>query len=594
MKNKIVAQIQDCLRGSSLAVEDALILALQMLAWMKLSRSSHISEKFYLNPAVLTDPSKAASIMWELNNVDDSLIKQAFAGDRYLRVEPKFMIPALDMVLRLAETGVLQHFDLADGIELPPGSPNSESTLPTEVVELLIGLAGIQAGQTVYVPWDSRAQLACRLTAMGAEAYLEHPQSSPIPALVSLLCDKPFEVHCADPVKSPSAIDGGRPRKFDVIVSFPPIGQRYDTSVIDQDWFSRFPERTPSGAVLTLRHMLSQAKRKVVVAVPNNFLFSPGAERQLREFLLEKGILQAVIAMPSGLLSWANIPFTVLVLDTSSVHENIQFINADAPAYKTSLSKAKYKLKNVSKLIALASGNAKSNDAADIARQEVFSNDMQLQASRYVLPESQKKLQDMLAKHEKVALGDVVKIIRPMQPSKPSEEETIDVQEVGAADLPQYGYITSASRTLKVDGNIATRNEHQFLKPYDIVLIIKGSVGKVGIVPPNIPTPGEYGWIASQSATILRCVSPSRIDARTLFMQLRSPLGRELINGIVSGGTIQLIQLRELNRLAVLIPDQKIVQLSVGALEKEAELQRAIDKLIDDQEKASDELWAIS
>jgi hypothetical protein len=42
----------------------------------------------------------------------------------------------------------------------------------------------------------------------------------------------------------------------------------------------------------------------------------------------------------------------------------------------------------------------------------------------------------------------------------------------------------------RVAASTVEENADRFLRPYDIVLIIKGSVGKVGIVPSDVPEPG--------------------------------------------------------------------------------------------------------
>jgi hypothetical protein len=89
------------------------------------------------------------------------------------------------------------------------------------------------------------------------------------------------------------------------------------------------------------------------------------------------------------------------------------------------------------------------------------------------------------------------------------------------------------------------------------IVIVKGSVGKIGIVPPNVPEPGPGAWVAGQSAIVLRQRDNPQveIDPRVLLVQLRSPIGQELLTGIVSGASIPLIQLRELMRLPVPLPD---------------------------------------
>jgi type I restriction enzyme M protein len=402
------------------------------------------------------------------------------------------------------------------------------------------------------------------------------------------LGDYPFQVAYADPIRSPSAIENGKPRQFDVALASPPLGLRYTPDVVERDWFNRFPERTASGTVLSVRHLLAQASRRVVIAVTNNVLFSSGAELAMRQDLIKRGIVKAVVALPSGLLENTNIPFAVLVLDPAGGHQQVRFINADCPQFREPTSKAKARLINLEHLIQQALNGEPSEDVAIVPVADILANDSQLQVSRYVLPDTTKQLQALLAKSKTVALGDIVTTIRPLPPAS-GDTDSVDAFEVGAADLPSHGYIGAPGRTIKVP----IKNEQQFLKPLDIVLIVKGSVGKLGIVPADAPPPGEGGWVAGQSAMVLRAAPGAQIDPRALALQLRSPLGQELIGGIVSGATIQLIQLKELMRLQVLVPDLETAHRAADALEQEAQLQREIDRLRQEQTQATAGLWTL-
>ena len=66
---------------------------------------------------------------------------------------------------------------------------------------------------------------------------------------------------------------------------------------------------------------------------------------------------------------------------------------------------------------------------------------------------------------------------------------------------------------------MAADSHKQFLRPNDIVLMTKGNAGRVGIVGSEVPKPGIGGWIAGQSAVVLRVKSGNPIDAKGLFMQ---------------------------------------------------------------------------
>ena len=138
------------------------------------------------------------------------------------------------------------------------------------------------------------------------------------------------------------------------------------------------------------------------------------------------------------------------------------------------------------------------------------------------------------------------------------------------------------------------RADAQVLCPNDIVLIVKGSVGKVGIVSGDDEPEEACAWIAGQSAIVLRVREGSRIDPRALFMQLRSPLGQQLLKGIVSGATIPLIQLKELRKLPVILPDAVTQQRAIDALEAEAVLARQIHQLREEQAFQASSLWQLT
>jgi type I restriction enzyme M protein len=84
------------------------------------------------------------------------------------------------------------------------------------------------------------------------------------------------------------------------------------------------------------------------------------------------------------------------------------------------------------------------------------------------------------------------------------------------------------------------------------------------------------------------------MDPRALFMQLRSPLGQQLLKGIVSGATIPLIQLKELRKLPVIAQDLPTQQRATRALEEEADLERQITELREQQAFQTASLWQLN
>ena len=590
MTNRAIYQIVDSVRGTGLDRDKSLELALQLLAWEKISRKNRIAKELAFSAEYIKHPEKVLNVFQALS-ASGGLMFKAFSNiPSVIGVNPYALRDALEVVSRLSATGVLENVDVLNLAEERFISPvGGYLNMPGEVADLMSAIADIRSSDSVYTPWDSSfAQLASRAAIKSRDVYYESILHSSIPALVSLLSTNEFEVSISNPILQPTAIEGGKPRLFDITVSFPPFGMKYPADEIRRDLFNRFPERTSIGSVLAVRHAMSQTKSKLVIAVQNSLLFSHGYEKELRKDLVEKGMIEAVIAMPNGLLSLTNIAFTILVINPKGGLNSVKFINADSPEFYVGVARTRNDLRNIDGLLELIKSNKESTNCSIVSNQVVLSNDAQLQVDRYVVSDSRKRLEKQLSGLRKIQLGDIARTVRAI-PLGSIESKPIAAMEIGAADLSQFGYIAPKGKTISVDENLAKRYEDCFLRPLDIVLIVKGSVGKIGIVPADVPGPGNGGWVAGQSAIVLR-VHPEYC-AQSLFVQLRSPMGQELLAGIVSGATIKLIQLRELMKLEVVQSTPNQDAKSREIIDSEERLEKQIQKIRLEQESLSKDVW---
>lgn len=589
---RILQQVMDIFRGP-IPAHDSLVFSLQLLCWAKISKDNHMPDGLKIQARPFADPHWVRDVWSDLGQ-RSGIIGAAYSGGKIpARLEASRLGAAIELCMHLSETGVMDSFDPSESISQIVGRDIGEYFLPVELIHAMTTLAGIGQGSSVYCPWDSCAQLAAQAAKMGASAYVETANDPMLPALVSMFAAEGIEIAHGDPIREPTAVEGGKLRQFDTCVSFPPLGLRYTAEVIGRDWYNRFQDRRSSGAVLAVRHIMAQTTGRALIAVPYSLLFSPGGERALREDLIKQEAIEAVISMPSGLLVNTNTSFALLVLDMRSQHKTIRFINAESDHFREPIprARARARLVDIEGIISRVDGAITDSFVAEVHVDEVVRNDYILQVNRYVLPEWQRKIEDILAASKTRHLGDIVTLVRPMPLA--SGDDIINALEVVTADLPEMGYIPPPTKDVQIDRTSALRRQ-LFLRPYDVLLIIKGSVGKVGIISETVPEPGEGGWLAGQSAVVLRVDDPKELDPRTLAMYLRSPLGQKQLEAIaVQGATIPMIQLRELQRLLVVIPTKKEAAEIGGILDEQAKIQCEIEKLRAQQAELAKHVWTL-
>lgn len=579
MNEQTLYRLRDILQSTVLASEEAGLLILLLLVW-----SRHASPGLEISPQQLVK---------ELEGLADShpVLAYTFTGRGLLRhVTPATLALAVEVI----EAGRSEKTDADQMLADLPHLLGLTFTCDPSLPSLLAALADAQPGELVYLPWDETGQLGAVFAAGGADVVAEVPSQPVIATLISMLHRKPWRIEQVNPITDRGTRERPDP-PYNIAAAIPPLGQRIDMQWLDRAVPGRFPERTSSGIVLAVRQLLAVTRARIVIAVPNGLLFSSGAENSLREDLLRRGLLRAVVALPGGLLSGTSLALTVMVIDQAGGIDAVRFVNADTQRFKKVVSRTRSALTDPHGLASLCLSETEDPDVVSVSAQDLLKNGAQLQVNRYVLPQAIARAQAILATVKTVKLEELVEFLRAPPITGEAESEIGDgmstvVREVGATDLPKFGYVTTPGRRVLVGPSAV---DDQALRRGDIILVVKGSVGKVGIVSAHVDADDTDLWIASQSAIVLRVRDPSRMDPRALFMQLRSPLGQQLLKGIVSGATIPLIQLKELRKLPVIAQDLPTQQRATRALEEEADLERQITDLREQQAFQTASLWQL-
>jgi len=587
MNDKILLQLMESFRGEPLSDRGAL-LSLLLIAWHKASQNPKCPTELQMRNCQRISPQELVKDMGELSsilkdpafNIEDADIS---------RIRQLAINDAISRCLALGDSGLLKEFDPTDAVI---SFEMSVFAFPVEVCDLMVGLAGDIEGETVYLPWESNGQLTGRILKRGAKGMIETIYHAKIAQIVSSILSDTKQINVAqnDLLRNPHYVENGQLKLFGTTIALVPFGVNVDAEIVERDLYNRFREKTRSLTVLTVRHILAQTKGRAIITSINSLLFSSGPERSLREDLLREQRIEAVIAMPAGLLDTTTIPFTILIINTEKRCDTVRFVNVDTPQFKVDVSRTKARLINIEQLIGTILTSPDSDAVRNVSTYDIINNDAQLQVNRYVLGEKEQEVAYLLATLECKRLEDIATLVKPSVNN--SVENGIEISEVGASDLPEYGYIRTATKQIIVDQKVG-KSASQFLRPGDIVLIIKGNLGKVGIVPQEVPESGAGGWIAGQSAAVIRVNQSSGIDPHALFILLRSELGKELVKSLASGSAIPFVQLRELKQLLIPIPSDEESIKATEAFMQEDDLQKQIDEHQRLQAKLSANFWAL-
>lgn len=199
-----------------------------------------------------------------------------------------------------------------------------------------------------------------------------------------------------------------RPRSFDAVVANPPYSQKWDNdeSKLKDARFSDYGKLAPASkadfafVLHSLYHL--NAEGTMAIVLPHGVLFRGAAEGKIRQTLIEKNYLDAVIGLPANLFYGTSIPTMIMVFKKNRKSKDVLFIDASND-FEKGKNQNNLNADNIDKIISAYDKRVDVDKYAHVASlDEIKSNDFNLNIPRYV---------DTFEEEAEIDIAEVKKLI---------------------------------------------------------------------------------------------------------------------------------------------------------------------------------------
>lgn len=230
------------------------------------------------------------------------------------------------------------------------GKKGGEFYTPGQVVRLLVTLLKPQEGMEIYDPTcgsggmliqslqyvEEQGQNARNLMLYGQES---NPTTWIICRMNMILHNiSSATIEDGDTLEDPKILDGNTFRKFDIVIANPPFSQNY--SKANMKFQNRFaygfaPEAGKKADLMFVQHMIAsiEGNGRMATIMPHGVLFRGGAEKLIRQGMIDGNLVEGIISLPPALFYGTGIPACIIVVNKNKdeqLKDKVFFINADA------------------------------------------------------------------------------------------------------------------------------------------------------------------------------------------------------------------------------------------------------------------------
>ena len=281
---------------------------------------------------------------------------------------------------------------------------------PRSIVRLMVNLLDPREGETIYDPACGTGGMLLETvhhvrerggnprTLYGKLFGQERNLTTAAIARMNLFLHgwEDFEVVREDTLRRPAFFDHGQLRTFDCVIANPPFSLEHWG---EEEWqhdpygrnFAGLPPRS-SGDYAWVQHMLTSlrpATGRMAVVLPHGTLFRMGVEGQIRQRILERDLLEAVIGLGPNLFYGTGLAACILVFRRQKLlgrRGRVLILDASR-LYRKGRNQNTLEPEHAAQILDCYAGFA---DAPGLARlvtlEEIAAQDWNLNIPRYVTP----------------------------------------------------------------------------------------------------------------------------------------------------------------------------------------------------------------
>jgi type I restriction enzyme M protein len=465
----------------------------------------------------------------------------------------------------------------------------AEAWAPKEHADFLVAALGTGKDERVRCAFSYALRAAWTLSKQAAvDLDVDNSELVPVLSILSLTCGRALHVR-------PSTIQSvanspGQLGEADHALIIPPIGMR-----LRLDHPSAFYLHDAAGEQLSAETFAALwgarlGRKRNIVVVGNGLLFRTSSrDAAFKQSLIHDHGLESIISLPRGMFPGSAISMSALVFSGQggSKHrkEAIRFIDASDPAVLDPATLGKLVARKVEHRLCV-----------DSSFQELLEAGFNLSVDRYVLDPETRRNRQLLHSHETVELSDLADIRRPQAlPRESGKEKAFEVREALLADI-DGGRLLLPAKLSQLPLSAAPKIESATLKPGDILLSIKGTIGKIALVTEDaIAESSPVPIVPGQSFVILRLRKGGAIrEPQVLVSYLRSPLAQSLLQGMAGGTTIPNVAMGGLKGLPVPVLPMQTQQAILHKYNECQEMQKTIDKLRRQMKNTEEQIYSIA
>jgi type I restriction-modification system DNA methylase subunit len=240
----------------------------------------------------------------------------------------------------------------------------------------------------------------------------------------------------------------------------------------------------------------------------------------------------------------------------------------------------------VKELAQILNNRSECSYARLITAEELEENGFSLQVSRYLHSEGDLMLQRYLDSRTTVQLGDLAEIKRPVASLGRQEDDGIEVREVAPGDIDDSGQLRQGSKRIRLPEAVLAKGRQQLLEQGDVLLSIKGGLGKVAVVQDL-----EHPTVPGQAFCVVRLRPNAPLTPAALVQYLRSAVGQTLLDKAGQGTAVAFVPMGEVKSLPVVIPHASELQRAEALEQESVALSREVEELSRRLQRLSRQGW---